>query len=130
MGMLSEFKDFAIKGNMIDMAVGFIMGGAFGTVVQSLVKDVIMPPVGLAMGGVDFSKLKIPLTDKVAINYGAFINSFISFLILAFCVFILVKGVNTAKKRFEKEKEAEAAASPPKQEVLLEEIRDALRAKS
>ena len=127
MGMLQEFKDFAIKGNMIDMAVGFIMGGAFGTVVSSLVKDVIMPPVGMLMGGVDFSNLGYKLGTNpegkdVAINYGTFFNSIISFIILAFCIFMLVKVVNTLKKKAEEE-----PAAPPKQEVLLEEIRDALK---
>ena len=127
MGMLQEFKEFAIKGNMIDMAVGFIMGGAFGTVVKSLVSDVIMPPVGYLMGGVDFSNLALSLGKglngkEVVIKYGMFINSIISFLILAFCIFMLVKVVNKLKK-----KEEEKPAAPPKQEVLLEEIRDALR---
>ena len=127
MGMLQEFKDFAIKGNMIDMAVGFIMGSAFGTVISSLVKDIIMPPVGMMMGGVDFSAMGVNLGQgvdgkDVMINYGSFFNSVISFLILAFCIFMLVKAVNTLKKKAEEEPSA-----PPKQEVLLEEIRDALR---
>lgn len=127
MGMLQEFKDFAIKGNMIDMAVGFIMGGAFGTVVSSLVKDVIMPPICMLMGGVDFSDLGYglgagPDGKEVLIKYGAFINSIISFLILALCIFVLVKIVNALKKEAE-----EAPATPPRQEVLLEEIRDALK---
>jgi len=127
MGMLQEFKDFAIKGNMIDMAVGFIMGGAFGTVVKSLVADVIMPPVGYLMGGVDFSKMAMSLGKglngkEVVIKYGAFINSVIAFFILALCIFVLVKAVNAMKKA----EEAKPAA-PPKQEVLLEEIRDALK---
>lgn len=127
MGMIQEFKEFAIKGNMIDMAVGFIMGGAFGTVVSSLVKDVIMPPIGMLMGGVDFSNLGIalgtnPKGEEVKILYGSFINNCISFLILAACVFALVKVVNALKR-----KEEEAPATPPRQEVLLEEIRDALK---
>ncbi|MCH9765067.1 MAG: large-conductance mechanosensitive channel protein MscL [Alphaproteobacteria bacterium] len=127
MGMIQEFKDFAIKGNMIDMAVGFIMGGAFGTVVTSLVKDIIMPPVGMLMGGVDFSKLGINLGPgadgkDVMIGYGSFINNVISFLILALCIFLLVKIVNALKKEAE-----EAPSEPPKQEVLLTEIRDALK---
>lgn len=127
MGMLQEFKEFAIKGNMIDMAVGFIMGGAFGTVISSLVKDVIMPPIGMLMGGVDFSNLGIalgtnPKGEEVLIKYGAFMNSVISFLILAACVFALVKIVNSLKREQE-----EAPAEPPRQEVLLEEIRDALK---
>ena len=127
MGMLQEFKEFAIKGNMIDMAVGFIMGGAFGTVISSLVKDVIMPPIGMLMGGVDFKELGYglgpgPDGKEVMIKYGAFINSIISFLILAFCIFVLVKTVNALKKKAEEEPKA-----PPRQEVLLEEIRDALK---
>lgn len=127
MGMFQEFKEFAIKGNMIDLAVGFIMGGAFGTVISSLVKDVIMPPIGMLMGGVDFSNLGIalgtnPKGEEVLIKYGAFINSVISFLILAACVFLLVKIVNSLKRE-----EEEKPAAPPRQEVLLEEIRDALK---
>lgn len=127
MGMIQEFKDFAIKGNMIDMAVGFIMGGAFGTVIKSLVSDVIMPPVGYLMGGVDFSKMGLSLGKgfdgkEVLIKYGNFINSVISFLILALCIFVLVKIVNSLKKA-----EEEKPSAPPKQEVLLEEIRDALK---
>ena len=132
MSMMSEFKDFAVKGNMIDLAIGFIMGGAFATVIKSLVSNVIMPPIGYLMGGVDFSKLAIPLgkaldgkTD-VAIKYGMFINACISFAILAFCVFLLVKAVNDIKKRFEEEKEA-APAKPSSTDALLAEIRDELK---
>ena len=131
MGMISEFRDFAVKGNMGDMAVGIIMGGAFGTIVKSLVDDVIMPPIGLLIGGIDFSKLKITLqaatADKeaVAINYGAFLNAVIAFTIVAFVLFQIIKAMNAMKK-----KEEEAAAAPPKSEVLLEEIRDALKARS
>ncbi|MEL6380858.1 MAG: large conductance mechanosensitive channel protein MscL, partial [Pseudomonadota bacterium] len=94
MGMLSEFKEFAVKGNMVDMAVGIIIGGAFGTIVQSLVKDVIMPPIGLLLGGVDFSEIKVLLSgtagaeDAVTMNIGTFINNCISFLIVAFAVFM------------------------------------------
>lgn len=132
MSMLSEFKDFAVKGNMIDLAIGFIMGGAFATVIKSLVSNVIMPPIGYLMGGVDFSKLAIPLgkgldgkTD-VAIKYGTFINACISFAILAFCVFLLVKAVNEIKQRFEEEKAA-APAKPSSTDKLLAEIRDELK---
>jgi large conductance mechanosensitive channel len=134
MGFISEFKEFAVKGNMVDMAVGIIIGGAFGAIVSSLVKDVIMPPIGLAMGGVDFSAYKIPLkeaqgdVEAVSINVGTFINHCISFLIVAFAVFLLVKGINSLKRKAEEE-EAAAPAEPPRQEVLLEEIRDALKAK-
>ena len=138
MGMIKEFQEFAVKGNVVDMAVGIIIGGAFGTIVKSLVSDVIMPPIGLALGGVDFSDLFINLTDiqyeslaaaneagAPVIAYGSFINNIISFLIVAFAVFLLVKGINNMKK-----KEEEAPAAPPeptKTEVLLEEIRDALK---
>ena len=116
-----------------DLAVGFILGGAFSTIVKSAVSDVIMPPVGLALGGVDFSSLKIVLKEaneaagvaEVAISYGLFINSLISFVIVAWVLFMLIKAMNSAKK---KQDEAPAApAEPPKQEVLLEEIRDLLR---
>lgn len=136
MGIFSEFKDFALKGNMVDMAVGIIIGGATATVVKSLVADVIMPPVGMALGKVDFSKLAVTLQEKTAdaepvmIKYGSFINNIITFLIIAFCVFLIVKAVNSAKAAMEEEKEAEAPAEPPRQEVLLEEIRDALTKKA
>jgi len=131
--MLKEFKEFAMKGNMVDMAVGIIMGGAFGTIVKSLVNDVLMPPLGWAMGGVDFSQLKITLQAadpdneiaEVAINYGLFINSVIAFLIVAVALFFVIKAINVSKKN-----EEETPAAPPepsKTEVLLAEIRDALK---
>ncbi len=135
MSILDEFREFAVKGNMVDMAVGIIIGGAFGTIVSSLVKDVIMPPIGLALGGVDFSDIKIKLAeavgdkDPVTMNIGNFINNVISFLIVAFAVFMLVKAINAMKKQFEEEKAEEEAASPPATEVLLTEIRDELRKK-
>lgn len=128
MGMISEFKEFAVKGNMMDMAVGIIMGAAFGTVIKSLVSDVMMPVVGNLMGGVDFADLKIVLTpaaegiEEVAIGYGLFINSLIAFVIVAFVLFLLIKGMNKAKQ----EEEA-APAAPPASEVLLAEIRDLLK---
>jgi large conductance mechanosensitive channel len=131
MTILQEFKEFAIKGNVVDMAVGIIIGGAFGTIVQSLVKDVLMPPIGMMVGGVDFSNIKIPLraaapgSDPVAINIGAFINNMISFVIVAIAVFALVKGINELKKRFDLEGE-KPAVPPPKSEIYLKEIRDAL----
>ncbi|MEL7488702.1 MAG: large-conductance mechanosensitive channel protein MscL [Pseudomonadota bacterium] len=131
MGMIDEFKQFAIKGNMVDMAVGIIMGGAFGTIVKSLVDDVIMPPIGLLIGGIDFSKLSFTLkaatedVEAVTINYGAFINAVIAFTIVAFVLFLIIKGMNEMKK-----KEEEKPAAPPKSEVLLEEIRDALKAQA
>ena len=141
MGIIKEFKEFAIKGNMIDMAVGIIIGGAFGTIVKSLVSDIIMPPIGLALGGIDFADLFVNLTDiqydslaaareagAPVIAYGSFINNIISFLIVAWAVFLLVKGVNAMKKKEEEEAPAEPPA-PPRSEVLLEEIRDALKAR-
>ena len=133
MGIFAEFRDFAIKGNMIDIAVGIIMGAAFGTVISSLVNDVIMPPIGVAMGGVDFSNIGPTLKSagpdgKGAIiwSVGKFINAIISFLIISGAVFMLVKAVNTAKAMAMKPAPAAAAAPPPRSEVLLEQIRDAL----
>ena len=133
MGMLQEFKEFAVKGNMIDMAVGIIIGGAFGTIVKSLVEDVIMPPIGMLLGGVDFSDIKIPLKaaeagkDAVAMNIGTFFNNVISFLIVAWAVFMLVKAINELKKRFEKEQAAAPPAEPSSTDKLLMDIRDALK---
>ncbi len=132
MGMITEFKEFALKSNFIDMATGIIIGGAIGTVVKSLVSDIIMPPIGLALGGIDFSELAFTLQDKVgdkeavAINYGSFINNCISFLIIMGAVFMIIKAINSAKAQFEKE-EAEKPSEPPRNEVLLEEIRDLLK---
>lgn len=136
-GLIKEFKEFAVKGNVVDMAVGIIIGAAFTTIVKSLVDDVIMPPIGLALGGVDFSDLFITLSGgtfesldaakkagAATLNYGAFINTVISFLIVAFSVFMLVKAINQLKRK--QEEGAEDAPPPPRQEVLLEEIRDAL----
>jgi len=134
MGMLKEFQDFAVKGNVVDMAVGIIIGGAFGTIVKSLVSDIIMPPIGLLLGNVDFSQIVITLSaatadsEAVTMNIGAFINNVISFVIVAWAVFMLVKGMNSLKKK-EEEAPAEPPA-PPKSEVLLEEIRDALKARN
>ncbi len=126
--MFNEFKDFAMKGNMLDMAVGIVMGGAFGTIIKSLVDDIIMPPVGMLMGGVDFSEMKLILKDgtgdvaPVSMNYGLFINAMIAFIIIALALFFVIKGVNSAKKA-----EEEAPAEPPRSEVLLEEILVALK---
>jgi len=137
MGMLSEFKTFAMKGNVVDMAVGVVMGGAFGKIVSSFTNDVLMPPIGLALGGVDFSNLTIDLkeategTAAVTIKYGVFINTVLDFLIIAFAIFLVVKGMNAAMEATRK-KEAAAPAAPPapsKEEVLLTEIRDALRSR-
>lgn len=135
MGMMSEFKEFAVKGNMVDMAVGIIIGGAFGTIVKSLVDDVIMPPIGYLSGGLDFSNLALSLGQgvdgkEVLIKYGTFLNSVIAFLIVAFVLFMIIKAINKAKAAMESEKEEEeAAAEPPKQEALLGEIRDLLKSK-
>ena len=128
MGMISEFKEFAVKGNMIDMAVGIIIGAAFGKVISSLVADVIMPPIGLMMGGVDFTNLSHTLqaasegVEAVTLNYGQFIQHIVDFLIVAFAIFVVVKIINSAKK-----KEEAKPTPPPKQEVLLGEIRDLLK---
>ena len=133
MGMIKEFKDFAVKGNVADMAVGIIIGAAFGKIVSSLVKDVIMPPIGMLLSGVDFTEKKVVLqeaaegVEAVTLNYGLFVNEIINFSIVAFAVFMLVKALNAAKK---KEEEApKAPAAPPAQEVLLTEIRDLLKSK-
>ena len=136
MGIIKEFQEFAVKGNVVDMAVGIIIGGAFGTIVKSLVDDIIMPPIGLILGGVDFSNIVVPLraatadTEAVTINVGAFINNVISFLIVAWAVFMLVKAMNTLKKKMEAEPPAAEAPPPPKEQVLLEEIRDLLKARA
>jgi large conductance mechanosensitive channel len=143
--MFKEFKEFAIKGNMLDMAVGIIIGAAFATIVNSLVNDVLMPPIGLLLGGVDFAEFFIVLQQgtpagpyatmvaakeagAVTLNYGVFINAIISFLIVAFSVFLVVRSFNKLKK-----KEEEAPAAPPKpsaEETLLTEIRDILKTQS
>ena len=128
MSVIQEFKDFALKGNMVDMATGIIIGAAIGTLVGSLVKDVIMPPIGLILGGVDFSAIKILLKEavgkspEVAINIGAFINNIISFLIVSFVIFMLIRMMNSMKKA----EEAGPSPEPPASEVYLKEIRDAL----
>ncbi len=133
--MLNEFKEFAMRGNVVDMAVGIVIGGAFGTIVQSFVNDILMPPIGLVLGGVDFSDIAITLraatedTEAVTMNIGLFINATISFMIVAFALFILIKGMNTLKREEPAPPEPEPA-EPPRQEVLLEEIRDALRAQN
>ena len=130
MGMIKEFKEFAVKGNVIDMAVGIIIGVAFGKVVSSVVGDVIMPPIGLILGGMDFSNLSLVLKEAVdkapavTLNYGKFIQTVVDFIIIAFSIFILVKGINALKR-----KQEEAPAEAPKQEVLLAEIRDLLKNK-
>ena len=149
MGLIKEFKEFAMRGNVIDMAVGIVIGGAFGKIVSSLVSDIIMPPIGYLTSGVEFKDLKYVITPgtaesvaadgttvaaikEVAINYGVFINTVLDFIIIAFAIFIVIKMMNTAQKRFEKEKleEKPAAPEPSAEEKLLREIRDAIRAKN
>ncbi|NVJ66556.1 MAG: large-conductance mechanosensitive channel protein MscL [Gammaproteobacteria bacterium] len=131
MGMMSEFKEFAMKGNVMDMAVGIIIGGAFGKIVSSFVNDILMPPLGILLGGVDFKDLTMTLKEAsgevaaVTWNYGSFIQNVVDFLIIAFAIFMMVKAMNKMKK-----KEEEAPAEDPKpsnEEVLLSEIRDLLK---
>jgi large conductance mechanosensitive channel len=131
--MIKEFKEFVSKGNVVDLAVGVIIGAAFGKIVSSLVDDIIMPPIGMLLSGVDFSKqafiLKDAVGDKpaVLIKYGAFINSLLMFVIIAFCIFMMVKVINRMNR---KKAESPAAPPPPAEEVLLlRQIRDELRAK-
>jgi large conductance mechanosensitive channel len=131
MGMLKEFKEFAVKGNVVDMAVGIIIGVAFGKIVSSFVADVVMPPLGLLIGGVDFSNLVITLkaaeegVEAVTLNYGVFIQTLFDFIIVAFAIFIAVKMINRLKR---KEEIAPTAPPPPSnEEKLLAEIRDLLR---
>ena len=138
---LKDFKAFAMKGNVIDMAVGVIIGGAFGKIVTSLVNDIIMPPIGLLIGGVDFTNLKLvikkavveggaEIAPAVTWNYGAFIQQVVDFTILAFCVFMMVKVMNKLLKKEEaKPAPAPAPPAPSKEEVLLTEIRDILKNK-
>ena len=128
---IKEFKDFAMKGNVVDLAVGVIIGGAFGKIVTSLVNDVIMPVVGLVVGGVDFTNLKWVFAEatedapEAALMYGQFIQNVVDFLIIAFCIFLMVKGIN----KFKKQPEPEAPAGPSAEEKLLTEIRDLLKEK-
>lgn len=139
--MFNEFKEFAMKGNLVDLAVGFILGGAFSTIVKSLVNDIVMPPLGLLLGGVDFADLIVPLDGNQyeslaaaneagapVIAYGLFINNVISFVIMALALFFLVKGINSMRRKQE-EAPAEVPA-PPRQEILLEEIRNLLAKQS
>ena len=137
MSMMSEFREFAVKGNVLDMAVGVIIGGAFGKMVSSMVSDILMPPIGLLMGKVDFSSLFIPLTEDAngkslaaakaagaaTINYGVFLQTLLDFTILAFVIFMVIKQMN----RFKKATPPGPPPAPPKEEVLLAEIRDLLK---
>ena len=131
MSMMSEFRDFAMRGNVVDMAVGIVIGGAFGKIVSSFVNDVLMPPIGLLLGGVDFSNLSMTLKEAsgdvaaVTLNYGAFIQTVVDFVIIAFAIFMVIKAMNNLKK-----KEEAAPPPPPKpsEEVtLLTEIRDLMK---
>jgi large conductance mechanosensitive channel len=131
MGLIKEFKEFAVKGNAIDMAVGIIIGAAFGKIVSSIVEDVIMPPLGLLIGGVDFSDLAITLKEAVGdapaviLRYGKFIQTVVDFLIIAFAIFMVIKAINSFKRK--QEEAPEAPPEPTKEEVLLTEIRDLLK---
>lgn len=139
MSLASEFREFAIKGNVVDLAVGVIIGAAFNSIVKSLVDQVVMPPIGLLTGGIDFSKLEWVLRaenpateaiEKVSIQYGAFLNTVIQFAIVAFVVFMLVKGINKLRRQAAAEPEAPAAPpAPTPTELLLAEIRDELKAR-
>lgn len=141
--MFKEFREFALRGNVIDMAVGIIIGAAFTTIVKSLVSDIIMPPLGVLMGGIDFSNYFIALTMDAApatlvaaqeagipvLTYGNFINASLNFLIVAFAIFIVIRQMNRLKDRIAKGEEP-APEAPPREQVLLEEIRDLLKARS
>jgi large conductance mechanosensitive channel len=133
MSMVKEFKEFAMRGNVVDMAVGIVIGAAFGKIVASFVSDVLMPPIGMLLGGVNFSDLMITLknavgdTPAVVVKYGVFINTVIDFVIVAFAIFMVIKGMNSMKK-----KDEEAPPAPPKpsnEEQLLTEIRDVLKSR-
>lgn len=141
MSFIREFREFAVRGNVVDMAVGIIIGGAFGTIVNSLVSDVLMPPIGLLLGGVDFTDLFLVLKGEgdystlaeataagaVTLNYGVFINRVVSFLIVSFAVFLLVKSINRLKRQQAEEETAPVPEATPEEILLLREIRDSLR---
>ncbi len=131
MSVLKDLKDFMMRGNVVDLAVGVIVGGAFGKIVSSLVSDIIMPPIGVVLGGVDFTDLKFVLKDAVgdaaavSINYGSFIQTILDFVIIATAIFFAIKGMNQLQKK--KEEAPAAPAAPSKEEQLLSEIRDLLK---
>ena len=131
MSMMKEFKEFAMRGNVVDMAVGIIIGGAFGKIISSFVGDVLMPPIGLLLGGMDFSNLSLTLkqgsegVEPVLLKYGVFINTSIDFIIIAFAIFMVIKAMNTMKKK--KEEAPAAPPAPPADVQLLTEIRDLLK---
>jgi len=133
MGFVKEFREFAVKGNVVDLAVGIIIGGAFGKIVSSLVADVIMPPIGMLLGSINFADIKLTLKDAAAgaapvtLNVGSFIQSVVDFTIVAFAIFMLVQAINRLKRK--NEETPPPPAAPSKQEILLTEIRDALRAR-
>ena len=135
MSFIQDFKAFALKGNVVDMAVGVIIGGAFGKIVTSVVNNIIMPPIGVLTGGVDFTDLKLVIkeaegeAEAVTLNYGAFIQDVVDFLIIAFCIFLMVKGIAalTRQKKEEEEAAPAAAPEPSAEEKLLTEIRDLLK---
>jgi large conductance mechanosensitive channel len=133
MGMMSEFKEFAMRGNVVDMAVGIVIGGAFGKIVSSFVSDVLMPPLGLMMGGVDFTDLAVELKaasgdiPAVTLNYGSFIQTLVDFIIIAFAIFMVIKAMNRMKKK--EEAAPEEPKAPSEEVVLLTEIRDSLKNK-
>ncbi len=139
MKIINEFKAFAMRGNVVDMAVGIIIGGAFGKIVSSVVADLIMPPIGLMMGGVNFTDLKLKLkdavvdplsgkvTEAVTLNYGKFLQTTVDFIIVAFAIFLMIKAMNTLKKK--EETKPAAPPAPPQDVLLLTEIRDLLRKK-
>ena len=134
--MIKEFKEFAMRGSVLDLAIGVIIGAAFGKIVTSLVDDVLMPPIGYISGGIDFSNMRwvikpgdeVNKIAEVSIRYGNFINTVIQFLIVAFCIFLIVKGINSLKR--EKAAAPEIPPAPTKEEVLLTEIRDVLRSQA
>ena len=135
MGMVAEFREFAMKGNVVDMAVGVIIGAGFGKIVSALVDKVMMPPIGYLTGGVDFKDKSIELVKKtettpgITIGWGEFLNAVIQFVIIAFCLFMVIKAMNAAKRRFEKQQEAAPAEAPPDIK-LLTEIRDLLKTRA
>ena len=135
MGMLAEFREFAMKGSVVDMAVGIIIGAGFGKIVSALVDMVLMPPIGYLTGGVDFKDKVLVLVEKsesspgVTIQWGVFLNAVIQFIIIAFCLFLVIKAMNAAKRRFEKQQEAVPAQAPPDIK-LLTEIRDLLKTRA
>lgn len=140
MAFLKEFKEFAMRGNLIDMAVGVVIGGAFGKIISSLVDDIIMPLVGVATGGMNFTDYKLViqqavvdgqtqeiLKPEVSLNWGTWVQTLVDFLIVAFCIFVAIKAINQLKRQKQEEPAPEAPAEPSKEEVLLTEIRDLLR---